>query len=184
MNRTLPRAASAALALLTAATAPALADPPPETTVARFRTQEIETGLTVGYAVRLTDMNADGKTDVLVIDSKRVVWYENPSWKQHTLLQGQTKPDNVCVAPFDVDRDGRPDLVLGADWTVNTREGGTLQWLKRPADPDGEWKLYPIAEEPTVHRVHTADLYGDGTPELILAPLHGRDSTRKGNWMD
>src|SRR5262249_9535248 len=56
------------------------------------------------------------------------------------------------------------------------------QWLKRGKTLDEEWTVYPIAEEPTVHRVRVADI--DGKPHIVLAPLMGRDSTAKGNWMD
>jgi hypothetical protein len=149
----------------------------------KFKMQEIATDLTVGYAVITADVNEDGKPDILVVDSKRVVWYENPTWKVHTVISGKTKPDNVCIAAADIDGDGHIDFVLGADWKpFNTREGGTLQWLKRGKTLDEEWTVYPIAEEPTVHRVRMAKL--DGEPHIVLAPLMGRDSSAKGNWMD
>src|SRR2546428_173174 len=71
----------------------------------RFRMQEIEQGLKVGYAVLLVDVNGDGKKDIVVVDTNRVVWYENPTWKRHTLIEGMTKPDNVCIAAYDIDGD-------------------------------------------------------------------------------
>jgi hypothetical protein len=151
----------------------------------RFRVQEIETGLQIGYAVLLVDLNGDGKKDIVVVDKTRVVWYENPTWKRRTIIQGQTKPDNVCIAAADIDGDGQIDLALGADWKpFNTQEGGTLQWLKRGKSLDEPWTLHPIGTEPTVHRIRFADLDGDGRPELVLAPLMGRGSSREHNWMD
>src|SRR4051794_2739737 len=95
--------------------------------VVRFRPQEIATDLTIGYAVAVADINADGKPDIIVVDKHRVVWYENPTWKMRTILQGKTRPDNVCLAVTDIDGDGLPDIVLGADWApFNTKGGGTL----------------------------------------------------------
>jgi hypothetical protein len=150
----------------------------------RFRMQEIETGLKVGYAVLLVDINGDGKKDIVVVDTNRVVWYENPTWKRRTIIEGQTKPDNVCIAAYDIDGDGQLDLALGADWNPsNTKDGGTIQWLKRGKTLDDPWTLYPIGEEPTVHRMCFADLDGKGM-SLIVAPLMGRNSTAKNNWMD
>ena len=151
----------------------------------RFRVQEIETGLGVGYAVLLVDVNHDGRPDIVVADQRRVVWYENPTWKRRTIIEGQTKPDNVCLAAHDIDGDGQVDFALGADWKpFNTRDGGTLQWLRRGKTLDEPWSIHPIGTEPTVHRIRFADIDGDGKPALIVAPLMGRDSTAKNNWAD
>jgi hypothetical protein len=147
--------------------------------------QEIDTSLKVGYAVLLVDLNGDRKKDIVVVDTDRVVWYENPTWKRRTIIQGLTKPDNVCIAAYDIDGDGQLDLALGADWHgTNTHAEGTLQWLKRGKTLDEPWTVHPIGAEPTVHRIRFADLDGDGKPELIVAPLLGRVATAKQNWMD
>ena len=41
----------------------------------KFRAQEIAKDLTVGYAVIVVDLNNDGKPDIVVVDTNRVVWY-------------------------------------------------------------------------------------------------------------
>src|SRR6516165_4307477 len=68
-----------------------------------FEMKEIDKSLTIGYAVLLVDLNGDGRTDLVVVDKHRVVWYENPTWKRRTILEGQTRADNVCIAAYDVD---------------------------------------------------------------------------------
>lgn len=143
-----------------------------------FRVQSIEEGLQVGYAVNLVDMDADSDVDVVVVDSKRVLWYENPTWQRHTVIEGITKPDNVCVAPWDIDGDGAVDLALGADWRpFDTNTGGTIQWISREKSAN-EWRVFPIGEEPTVHRMRWVDLQGNGRPDLVVVPLMGRGTTR------
>ena len=150
-----------------------------------FRMEEIETGLGVGYAVIVADVNADGKPDIVVVDTKRVLWYENPSWKKRTIIEGGTRPDNVCIDAHDIDGDGKIDFALGADWKpFNTESGGTLQWLKRKASLDESWQIIPIDTEPTVHRIRFADIDGTGKPALVSAPLMGRGSTKDKNWLD
>jgi hypothetical protein len=150
-----------------------------------FRIQEIAKDLGVGYAVLLVDVDGDGKKDVVVVDQKRVVWYENPSWRRRNIIEGQTAPDNVCIAAADIDGDGKLDFALGAAWNPsNTKSGGTLQWLRRGKTLDESWSVHPIGEEPTLHRIRFANLDGDGKPALLAVPLMGRDSTGAKNHLD
>lgn len=153
----------------------------------RFRVQEIDRSLTVGYAVVLADVNKDAKPDIVVCDSNRVIWFDNANdWKLHTITEGVVKRDNVCIDLHDVDGDGDLDLALGADWQFNnTKSGGTLQWLEQGKNIDEPWKVHPILKEcPTLHRIRFVQVTGDGRPELIVAPLKGRNSTQQANFMD
>ncbi len=162
-----------------------------------FRVQEIDKSLTVGYGVKLVDINGDGRPDIVVADSARVIWFENPGpsagsdapWKLHTILRDRdagVKADNVCIDAWDIDGDGKLDLVLGADWQPgNTNGGGSLQWLSRGKTLDEPWTVHPILSTlPTLHRAHFGDLDGSGRPKLIVGPLKGTGSTAANNFTD
>ncbi len=160
--------------------------PAPPPGFPKFKVQEIDSGLKIGYAVIIEDINGDKKPDIVVVDQHKVVWYENPTWKKRVILDGKTKPDNVCVCALDIDGDGDLELVIGAGWKpFDTKNPGTLQWLKRGKTLDDEWTMYPIAcDEPMVHRMRAVDFDGDGKLDIVMAPLMGRDASKEQNWMD
>lgn len=149
---------------------------------AQWVPQVLPVELQVGYAVRTLDLSGDGKLDILITDSKRYLWLENPSWQVHVIYSTpEAKNDNVCMAPHDIDGDGKIDLAIGHDWQPNnTKSGGEIGWLKSPSDPRQLWTYTKIAEEPTTHRMNWADINQDGRMELIVLPLKGRNTIAPG----
>jgi len=147
----------------------------------QFRGEQIASDFGVGYAVTTGDVNGDKRTDVVAISGTDLVWFEAPTWQKHVLLSGATPKDNVCLALHDIDRDGKLDVALGASWQpTNTTSGGTLHWVRQGA-PGAQWELKSISEEPTLHRIRWADVDGDKNQELIVTPLHGRN-TKGPDW--
>ena len=173
-------ALAGASTLMGQAPAPAASPAPPAVPVdaaLTFERQEIRAQFGVGYAVTVADMNADRRPDVVAISGTQLTWYENPTWREHVLLEGQTPKDNVALAPHDVDRDGRTDVALAAAWNPrDTNGGGTLHWVRQQAGSDAG-TLLNVSSEPTLHRIRWADVDGKNGPELIVAPLHGRGTS-------
>lgn len=122
----------------------------------------------VCYAVTAADVNGDGKPDIVAVTENRVLWYENPSWKRHTIIEDQTVRDNVCIAAADIDGDGKIDFALGAGWTKT----GTIQWLSRGKTLADKWHVHKIGEEKWLHRMRFADVLGKGKPQLVISPLN------------
>ena len=120
------------------------------------------------YAVALADVNGDGQDDIVAVNENQVIWYENPGWEKHVILENQTELDNVCIAPHDIDGDGQIDFALGAGWTST----GTIQWIRRGENPDDKWRVHSIGVEPWTHRMSWADVLETGKPQLVVSPLN------------
>lgn len=122
----------------------------------------------VCYALAVADVNGDGRSDIVAVSENRVQWYENPTWAKHVILENQTELDNVCIAPTDIDGDGKVDFALGAGWT----KIGTIQWIQRSPEPDAKWQVRFIGKETSLHRMSFADVLGKGRPQLVISPLN------------
>jgi aldos-2-ulose dehydratase/isomerase family protein/VCBS repeat protein len=145
----------------------------------RFRAQEIDSKIEIGYGVAAADVNGDGKPDILLADKKQFVWYENPSWKKHVLAENLTEHDNVCIAARDLDGDGKCEIAVGAEWNPSDTVGsGAVFYLIPPADRAQKWEAVKLHAEPTVHRMKWVRRGNrdDGKPrfDLVVVPLHGR----------
>jgi hypothetical protein len=126
------------------------------------------------YAVTTGDVDGNGKPDIVAITSTQLIWFESPTWRRRLVVEKVTARDNVALAPFDIDSDGKLDFALGADWqSTNTSGGGSLHWVSNAG------QVHNIATEPTLHRIRWADVDGDSRPELVVAPLRPRNESAR-----
>ena len=149
-----------------------LADEIPDFTWAEQEIDEIE----IGYGLQLTDINGDGKTDILLADKSTVQWYENPGWEKHVIAEKLTVRDNVCVAARDIDGDGKAEIAVGGQWNfLETMKDGAVHYLVAPEDRTQPWKPVKLYNDPSVHRMHWI-LGPTGDYSLVVKPLRGKGS--------
>jgi hypothetical protein len=141
---------------------------------AEFRAHLIEGNIGGGYAVMVTDMNKDGRPDVVGLTQRirELAWYENPGWQRHVLINDMTGLVNMAAA--DIDGDGYPEISLQNEFSMVAAKSRGLQWfLRHNGDPRRLWEKFPVDEITTSHHTVFADIDGDGKKELINAPLIG-----------
>lgn len=168
----LPRPLALAALVLLAPAAPAAEPPQP-----KFRIQDIDTAVNIGYGIAIADVDGDRKPDILLADKNTIQWYRNPTWQKFVIAENLTPQDNVCIAAEDIDGDGKCEIAVGAGWnpgeTSDPAKSGAVFYLVAPADRTQKWEAIRLHHEPTVHRMHWVKSPA-GPWELIVKPLHGR----------
>ncbi|HTM31956.1 MAG TPA: VCBS repeat-containing protein [Vicinamibacterales bacterium] len=140
----------------------------------RFAPHDIDADFRGGYAVDVADFNKDGKPDVIAnsLGVSEVAWYENPSWARHVIVADVRQVVNQAM--YDVDGDGIPEIAFQSGFAMVPGKSEGLNWLARhQGDPRQPWKVDRVDAFPTSHHVAWADFDGDGTRELVNAPLLG-----------
>jgi len=139
-----------------------------------FRTHVIESKMPGGYAVIVTDVNKDGKPDIIGMTQRvtELAWYENPTWTRHVMIKDMKAMVNLAAQ--DIDGDGIPEVAIQNEFSMVASNSPGLVWvLQHQGDPRQPWKMTKIDQLVTSHHIAWADVDGDGKKELINAPLIG-----------
>src|SRR5260370_2808728 len=83
-----------------------------------FREHVIEANIPGGYTLLVTDINKDGKPDVIGLTqrSTELAWYENPTWERHVLVKDISGLVNMAAA--DIDGAGIPGIAGGRRFSM------------------------------------------------------------------
>ena len=63
---------------------------------------------------------------------------------------------------------------------MNEPARGKLGWRCRAGGSDEPWKLVPIADIGSIHRLRWGDIDGDTKLDLVVAPIFGREAKPPG----
>ncbi len=140
----------------------------------RFQEHTLATDLRGGYQVVIADLNRDGKPDIIALASgmKELVWFENPAWTRHVIINNAVRMINCAV--YDTDGDGVPEIALAQEFDNDPKQSiGIVSILKHKGDPTQLWEATEIDRLPSSHRLRWADIDGSGKKVLINAPLAG-----------
>jgi len=84
----------------------------------QFQEHVIEADIPNGFAVLVTDVNHDGKPDVIGVSQRKadLTWYENPTWEPHVIVSNLL--GQVNIAAYDIDSDGIPELAFESGFAM------------------------------------------------------------------
>ena len=130
------------------------------------------------------DMNGNGAIDVVMAagmagDSPgAVLWYENNGdptggpWTRHVICE--PLPHAFEAVAADLDGDGNIEVVA-TTWDAP----GGVYLFKHDGDPRGTWQKHVIKEGwVRANQVITADLTGDGRPDILAGAERGSNELR------
>lgn len=141
---------------------------------AGFREHTIAADLAGGYQVVASDINRDGRPDLIALASglKELIWFENPGWQRRVLVANISRPINCAV--WDSDGDGIPEIALAHEFSNDpARSVGTVSLLKHQGDPSQPWEMTEIDRLATSHRLRWVGIEGNRRKVLVNAPLAG-----------
>jgi len=139
-----------------------------------FQEHTLASDIRGGYQVVAVDLNKDGRPDLIALGSgmSELVWFENPGWQRHVIVNHVSRMINL--AAWDIDGDGIPEIALATEFSNDPAQSpGVLSILKHKGDPRELWTSTEIDRLPASHRLRWADLEGNGRKSLINAPLAG-----------
>lgn len=128
------------------------------------------------YQVEVADVNGDKKPDIIAVGGSTCAWYENPTWKKRIVTGAKQTPGIISSATADIDGDGKAEIAIAYEFAMNTPATGKLLLAVQGRGLDEPWKLVPIADIGSIHRLRWGDINGDKRLDLVVAPIFGPEA--------
>ncbi|MFI5456319.1 MAG: FG-GAP repeat domain-containing protein [Isosphaerales bacterium] len=125
------------------------------------------------YQVEVADVNGDKKPDIIAVGGSTCAWYENPTWKKRVVTGLKQTPGIISSATADLDGDGKAEIAIAYEFAMNAPAKGKLLLAVQGSGLDDPWKLIPMADVGSIHRLRWGDVTGDGKLDLVVAPIFG-----------
>ncbi len=150
----------------------------------RFDRVVVDNNFPDGYQVEVADINGDRKPDIIALGGSTCAWYENPTWKKRVVTAGKQTPGIISSATADLDGDGKAEIAIAYDFEMNEPTRGKLALALQGSGSDEPWKLVPIADVGSTHRLRWGDIDGDTKLDLVVAPIFGPRATKPPSYDD
>jgi hypothetical protein len=112
----------------------------------KFERVVIDSDFPGGYQVEVADVNGDKKQDIVALGGSTLAWYENPTWKKRVVSTSKETPDIISSATADLDGDGKAEIAIAYDFSMNEPRRGKLLLAVQGATVDDPWTFKPVVE--------------------------------------
>ncbi|MBI1387850.1 MAG: hypothetical protein GC154_05335 [bacterium] len=139
------------------------------------------TSNTSSEGIGVGDIDGDGDVDIAASPETQdyVAWWENPGpgaggWLEHRF--GATDHDADRIEVFDMNGDGRLDVVISEERYPGKEPDAMLVWFEQPADAkNADWPRHDIVTEYSLNNLDVADLDRDGDMDIVTNEHKGPD---------
>ena len=149
-------------------------------TAQEFERIVIDANFPGAYQVEVADVNGDKKPDVIAVGGSTCAWYENPTWKKRIVTGAKQTPGIISSATADLDGDGKAEIAIAYEFAMNTPDQGQARcWRCRARRLDDPWKLVPIADVGSIHRLRWGDVTATGSSTWSSRRSSGQSETAR-----
>ncbi len=138
-------------------------------------------GYSNSFCTFAQDLNADGWTDILVVDfpGTPTWWFENPGKKGGVWTRRVATPvtNNESPQLLDIDGDGRRDLIMAFSPDPKQPDGPQrkMAYVTQNDDPNQPWTIHAVSlaaargTRKYSHGLGVGDINGDGRNDILCA---------------